>query len=353
MMRSFVCNIVPDYLVVKLGVPQAPQNFCTPLIDGGTFDKVCSIIPISYRSKEIVNTEFVTYFQNGIGTQSKVGKILGLIISNIRCALFLKKHKNIWFYNLCKANIVSYLLLHYAFRCRTFVILLDLTPSKSWFKLEYYLPFFYRNCQGVISLSKRTSILNNNIIYKAGVYNGSFQKGFSSKNKRPVFLFSGTIADHTGFPLALEVFKELRDVELYVTGNGDVSTFDIESYPNIHYMGYLDYSEYLHIYDKVDVCLSLRNPCYPENLNNFPSRIIEYFSYNKLVISTISYPELAGFSYIVTEFTKKNLIESIKKVIEMPLEERLSLCNNQTVLKNSFSVESWKDAFVKIEHDAK
>ncbi len=353
MKRAFICNIVPRSMIVKLGAPQAPQNFCAPLIDGVAFDKVCSIIPISYHSKEIINKGVIKFFQNGVEANSKVGRISGMVFSNIRCAWYLRKQHNIWFYNLCKANIVTYLILHYIFRRKTFVILLDFTPSNSRFKLEYYLPFFYRNCQGIISLSKRTSITNNNILFKAGVYDGYTRNKVKSIDKRPTFLFSGVIANHTGFPLLLEVFKDLPDIELYISGNGDVSSYNIESYPNIHYLGYMEYLDYLHILEKTDVCLSLRNPDYPENLNNFPSRIIEYFSYNKLVISTINYPELDDFSYIISKYSKKDLIESIKKVMDMPLKDRSSLSNNQTALKKNFSVDSWINAFEKIEYAAR
>jgi glycosyltransferase involved in cell wall biosynthesis len=200
----------------------------------------------------------------------------------------------------------------------------------------------------------RTNISHANMDYKAGVIPlYKIKENVVSPHDRLCFLFSGAITNHTGFPMAFNVFKSLPDVDLFVSGFGNISGYNIEDYPNIHYLGYLDYDEYLKLYDKVDVCLSLRDPDFPENANNFPSKILEYFSYNKIVISTINYPELAGFRYVKSEYKEDALCEIVMELSSGNKQDLIELSDNREALKLNFSVESWMESFNKIELNAK
>jgi hypothetical protein len=93
----------------------------------------------------------------------------------------------------------------------------------------------------------------------------------------------------------------------------------------------------------------LRDPSYPENLNNFPSKILEFFSYNKIVISTIDYPELIDFKYLRCEFDKYSLTNIIESIISKKHEELAFLCDNSKSLIENFSEIHWKNSFNKIE----
>lgn len=350
-MRAFVCHIIPQELVVKHNAPQAPNNFCINLINGGLFQKVNSIVPMSYFDDTIQNTDHISYLvgnENG----SKISKLFAWLINNFKCAWNLRKYDSVWFYNLCKAGFLAYFLLRYVFRVKCYVILLDLTPNKNIFSLEHYLPYFYKKSKGIISLSMRTDIKHPNMGYKAGVIpSDKIQEfiPFSKKGKINV-LFSGAISNHTGFPLAIEALKNLENIELYVSGNGDVYKYHLEKYNNIHYLGYMDYSEYLKLYDKIDICLSLRDPSFPENSNNFPSKILEYFCYNKVVISTIEYPEIKGFQYIHAKYDKQFIKKSIEKLATLEPDQIDKLRNNQNALRLNFTSESWLNEIIRIEH---
>ena len=50
------------------------------------------------------------------------------------------------------------------------------------------------------------------------------------------------------------------------------------------------------------ICLNLRNPYLLENNNNFPSKILDYFSKGKIVLSTMQYSEIDGANYIYIPF---------------------------------------------------
>lgn len=39
----------------------------------------------------------------------------------------------------------------------------------------------------------------------------------------------------------------------------------------------MKYEDYLCLLDSATICLNLRNPNLPENNNNFPSKVLDYF----------------------------------------------------------------------------
>lgn len=349
MSRTLICNIVPSELVHELNSPQAPNNFCFNLIDNNCFDTVYSIVPLSYSDRRIKSDKKVTYFFSKT-KPNKIGIILYTLYSNLRCSLKAIKTDTVWFYNIVNSNVFCFLLLRYFFRKKVYVIMLDHTPTEKVFTIGYFVPYLIKKSHGIISLSSRTEISNPNMEYIAGIIPiQKIQKESIITNKKLKFLFSGVLAKHTGFDIAIEVFKQLPNCELYVSGLGELTNMEFDNYHNIHFLGYLSYEEYLKLYKTIDVCLSFRNPVLPENNNNFPSKILEYFSYNKIVISTISYPELIDFNY----FSCKFRIEDIKKTIEEICVMRHSKLNeykdNSSALKNNFSEVRWSDALLNIE----
>jgi glycosyltransferase involved in cell wall biosynthesis len=184
----------------------------------------------------------------------------------------------------------------------------------------------------------------------AGIIDESKIQPLKTKdNKDFIFLFSGNLSPYEGFDMIIDVFKELPNCKLIVTGlsNSDISS--LLKFSNIDYLGYLPYEEYLLLYDQVDICFSLRNPDFPENVNNFPSKILEYFCYNKIVISTIKYPELDAFNYFSVEYSKNAIKEAILNICVMKEEELNKYKDNQTSLISYFSAEKWIQGFKVIE----
>lgn len=294
-MRIFICSVVPNELILKLNAPQAPNNFCFNLIDNGAFDKTYSLVPPTYYYDGNYDNSLISYL-GGAKDQNKFWKSLSAVLNNVKCAWKVRKSDAVWFYNICAVNVIAYIVIHFIFRVPVYTILLDHTPSYSRLSFRYYVPKLFRLSLGMISLSLRSPITHPNFICKAGVM---AKEKIQPINKQPKaqslrFLFSGKLDAITGFPLVLGAFKQLPDIELYVSGLSEVDIEALKAYPNIHYFGYMEYAEYLELYKRVDVCLSLRDPQFEENLNNFPSKILEYFSYGKIVLSTINYPELRG-----------------------------------------------------------
>lgn len=90
----------------------------------------------------------------------------------------------------------------------------------------------------------------------------------------------------------------------------------------------MKYEDYLCLLDSATICLNLRNPNLPENNNNFPSKVLDYFSKGKIVLSTISYPEIKGANYILSEYNEAAITKSIQDIINMDINELLKYSDN-------------------------
>ncbi len=348
--RLFICSVLPNSLIKQVKSPQASNNFCFDLINNDCFNEVFSIVPPSYFHDELKKTyDNVKYFSYR-RSSSRIFGFVVVFFLNIKCAINARKYKNIWFYNILNSNFFCYILLRFFFRKKVYVIFADYTPSTSLFTLNYYIPFLLKKACGMVSLSSRTLLNNKNIQYLAGILPLSkITNRHFEKKERFTFLFSGVLGDHTGLKLAIETFKLLPEFTLIISGIGSIDDAQFLGYKNIKYLGYLLYSDYLKLYDKVDVCLSLRDPNYAENANNFPSKIVEYFSQNKIVISTIDYPELRNFNYFKCEYNAHLLSDLIVVIQNMSEHELVKYANNNRSLADEFSEKKWKDIFNLIE----
>jgi len=243
-------------------------------------------------------------------------------------------------------------ILKYFFRNKVYIILLDFSPSESIYNIQYWLLKLIERSDGIIFLSERTEIHHHNAIYKAGCVNlshASHNKDKCGFYKR--FLMCGVLDDFTGLPLALDVFSDLPECQLFLTGrlSGKYSKV-ISQYPNIIYLGYIGFEDYRKLLSESDVCLSFRNPSFEENNYNFPSKILEFFVHDKIVISTIDYPELKGFQYMYCQYDKNSIIDIIHKLCKMPADELNLLRKNSAKLEERFSADSWKKSMCQIEH---
>ena len=100
----------------------------------------------------------------------------------------------------------------------------------------------------------------------------------------------------------------------------------------------------------VDIVLSLRDPNVAVNRYNFPSKILETLAYNKLVISTIKYPELEGIDYIVSEYDSCRLFEVVQNIVFGTINaEKIRKKDNANILMQNYSEVAWIKAIKEIE----
>lgn len=355
MKSYFVTNIIPKDIQFK-DYSQAANNFCWNLIDAKCFDYVYACLPINISEK-------LSYPKMGniYDIQCRIFPHLGLFryihafIENLYLVYKVGIHKKIWFYNITPYNIVAYLILKFLLRNKVFIILADFTPPTHKISLGSLIKWAIYKSNGIISLSSRTDFTHKNISFLAGILpqykiQNTIQR-VHEKGER-IFLFSGVLGNVTGLPMAIEVFKKIPEAKLYITGNGDSTYLNaiIKEYPNIEYLGYLSYEKYLDVLNTVDFCLNFRNPTLPENRNNFPSKVLEFFSWNKIVLSTTDYPELKDFKYLKVAYQEEDIKCMIRNILSLPSSDFVIYQDNKAALRNNFSESAWHHAIRETEN---
>ncbi|MDD3320479.1 MAG: glycosyl transferase family 1 [Paludibacter sp.] len=355
MKRVFICQVVPKNLTSKFVVSQAANNFCFNLIDNNCFDEVKSLVPTNIISKIISdeNDSSIEYIQCRYFKRHKgVLKLINSILESFNLAYSTKSAKNIWVYNITPHNLLSCLLIKFLFHKNIFLLLADYTPSGNTFSVQGFIKYFIEHkVSGIISLSSRNEFNHKNMTSLAGIVPENMI--FDTKPLQPInndFLLSGRLEESTGLSLAINAFSKIKNVNLYITGRlNDEIIGEIEKYPNIKYLGLLNYVDYLSLLHKIPFSLNLRNPSFEKNLNNFPSKVLEAFSYSKIVISTIKYPELNGFKYFHCLYSEESLIETINDILISDYIELAKYANHSEQLKITFSEDCWKSTINEIE----
>ena len=95
--------------------------------------------------------------------------------------------------------------------------------------------------------------------------------------------------------------------------------------------------------------LSTRNPTYPENQCNFPSKIIEALLHNRIVVSTLHYPQLDGINYFEVSHDVDDFVKDIESIISLPENQLLTYANQSNVVAKRFSTEVWDKTMKLIE----
>lgn len=347
--RTFICNILPSDYIIKSKASQAAINFCNRLVDGKCFNDIRSITPISYQLPPQITYKNITFYINN-GKNSH-NKIVRYILLNVKLARDTHTSDAIWFYNLTFSCLLAYTLLKFIWRKKIYIIMADYTPSSNIFSLQSFIGWLLRKCDGMISLSARSCFKHiKNLKVKAGIIDENMLNIKSEKKdiNDIIFLFSGTLSPVTGYDMALKVFSKIPNAQLYISGNGEFPT-EYKKYTNLHFFGNMKYEDYLCLLDSATICLNLRNPNLPENNNNFPSKVLDYFSKGKIVLSTISYPEIKGANYILSEYNEAAITKSIQDIINMDINELLKYSDNISFLRMNFTVQAWKETIHAVD----
>ena len=75
----------------------------------------------------------------------------------------------------------------------------------------------------------------------------------------------------------------------------------------------------------------------------------DYFSKGKIVLSTISYPEIKGANYILSEYNEAAITKSIQDIINMDINELLKYSDNISFLRMNFTVQAWKETIHAVD----
>tara|TARA_B100000787_G_scaffold168961_1_gene158892 strand:+ start:2594 stop:3736 length:1143 start_codon:yes stop_codon:yes gene_type:complete len=115
------------------------------------------------------------------------------------------------------------------------------------------------------------------------------QKPYIKKNKT-IFFYSGSFFENTGVKILLDVMELLNEnnFELWISGSGNNSFLRsaIKNDKRIKFFGLLTSKQLQNAYKKADIFLNPRPVDMFVNDISFPSKLFDYLSWNKPIIST-------------------------------------------------------------------
>lgn len=359
-MRIFQTFLLQDELVRKYKLSFAAANFSRNLINGGVFDKVYSLMPLTVSGElpQITDNDYEVVYSNW---RKKGRVLLKLAIFREQWVIFKQVNRgdSLWLYNLNIINALLFILIRlFKSSVKLNIIILDFTPARSWKEQNYWYLKLINRANGTICLAESPLFGNKNTALLPGVVPPTNEENPKIKNPNKEFLLSGVISPAiASTQMLLKAFSQMPDCILHITGNvlegEDMINEYAAKYPNIKYHGPVSFKGYLDILHKVTYQLSTRDANYPENQCNFPSKIIETLLHNRIVISTIAYEQLDGIKYFKVDSNCENFKEQVLKICNMPYEDLILYANQNGIVREKFSTEVWNKTMTDIENYSK
>ena len=146
---------------------------------------------------------------------------------------------------------------------------------------------------------------------------------------KPIVMFAGAMTRWAGVTFLVQSFKEIKsnNVELWLCGPGSnrYVDFAVREDPPIKFLGLLDERRLQEISHQATVFINPRPSSLSDNRSNFPSKVLEYLSYGKPVISTWTEglsPDYADVLIVLKNETTRCLAETIERVLSWSETER-------------------------------
>ncbi len=355
--RIFWTCILPEQLIGQYKLSFAGCNFSFNLISGGGFDHVYSMMPLFVGGEmdpsAFTDNRFELIYDN---LRKRRGIWQKLAVLKEQWTIFRKipRKASLWFYNINTLNALLFILLKlFKPSVQLNVIVLDFIPvAKGWGLNNIYIRLI-NSADGRICLANSTRFKKENAAILPGVTSISHKRFPKIEILQKKFLLSGYLSEEIAqLSLVLNTFSQLPECELYVTGsNGNENLLKEYSkqYSNIHWYGQLPFTHYMELLHKITFQLSTRDPKALENQCNFPSKVIEALLHNRIIISTIHYPQLNGIRYIEVESTNKTFMRGIRSILEMSDDTLLSYANQGEVIYRAFNAHQWNKIMSNIE----
>ena len=347
--RIFIAHIVPQDKILKYNLSVASCNFSYNLINGGCFDKVYSVLPTFVRGE-------VDQFDGLVYSSIRKHRILSRfapMAENLSLFCKIPRTTSVWYYNCTILNATLIVLLKlFKPSVRQQMIILDYTPSRK--PMERFFLWLSNHMHGMIKLADSPLFKVKNSVCLPGVVPADGIEYPKVENVTKEFLISGALGDNISMlSMLLDAFSQMSECTLHITGKApDVEKVKryASQYKNIIYHGMVEYDEFLRILHAIPFLLSTRDPLYPENQCNFPSKVIEALLHNRIIISTIHYPQLNGINYFEVGSDIEGFINDFQRISSLD-DSQIMLCANQSSeVKARYNASVWNECMTKIEN---
>lgn len=179
------------------------------------------------------------------------------------------------------------------------------------------------NFDGHIVLTKYMAdvlnIQNTPYVVVEGMYTPDNFTYTKSENK--ILLYAGALFKQYDVLELIEAFKliERDDVELWICGDGDAKNQIIEESKNdtrIKYLGFLSKNDILNIECATDIFINPRSNNHPYVKYSFPSKVLEYLSFGKPVITRKIDSYTEEYDKVI-EYAEDGVVELKNKILEV------------------------------------
>ena len=341
MSRIFISHIVPRDRIINYNISIAACNFSYNLIEGSLFDYTYSILP-SFVSGHVDHFEGLVYSRlRHYGPLRKIAPLF----ENFTLFRKISKNDSVWYYNCTILNAFLIVLLHlFKPRVKQNIILLDYTPCDKL--IDRFFLWLSNHMHGMIKLADSPLFTVKNSVCLPGVVPDDGKEYPKVQNVKKEFLISGALGDNISMlSMLLDAFSQMQELTLHITGKApDAKKVEeyASKYKNIIYHGMVEYDEYLRILHATPFLLSTRDPRYPENQCNFPSKVIEALLHNRIIVSTIHYPQLDGIKYFEVGVDLEDFIKGIQTISNRADEELMRYANQSRIVKKRFNCSVWE-----------
>ena len=151
----------------------------------------------------------------------------------------------------------------------------------------------------------------------------------------------------------MDAFKLIKDkdAKLIICGSGIYDGFvkKTNSDTRINFLGLVDENKLNSLYSEASFYLNPRLTCHEENNNNFPSKLLDYLSYGKPIISTKTggiNPTLYPYLFLLEKENKYNLSKLMSDLLMKTFEEKKDLFNQ--IKEYSENSNSWDNKVTQI-----
>lgn len=357
-MRYFYTSILPEHLIAKHKLSNAACNFSFNLISGNVFDHVFSVMGTDHdgvmESDAYEDSRYELIFSSKLRNLGRIGILLASIQEQWKVSRRIVRGSSVWFYNLDILGLFLYIFLRlFKPSVKINIIVLDFTPSNKKWSYPSLCLHLINKADGNICLSNSELFRCKNTFILPGVVPSKTGSEPIIEKINKKYLLSGVLSEQISqISMVLKAFSNLPQCELHITGktdNEDIINEYADKFQNIIWHGNVSFHEYLNIMHSCTFQLSTRDPKFPENQCNFPSKIIETLLHNRIIISTIEYTQIEDIKYFKTDSSVECFKSSIENISSLPECTLIKYANQGKKVAEMFSTKVWSEAMFKIE----